>query len=104
MVIILENARFTDRGRMWVERLKIIAVELMKAIMISSPLGILMMLMFESRYVVSKVRMWEQRCTRTALYLLTTLRDLPIRKRIVKGERNVMTSRSHSWEDKGSSP
>jgi hypothetical protein len=61
MVIILENARFTERGRMWVDRLKMIAVELIKAIIISSPLGILAMLMFESRYVVSKVRMWEQR-------------------------------------------
>ena len=60
-MIILENALLIERGRMWVERLKIIAVELMKAIMISSPLGILIMLMFESRYVVSKVRMWEQR-------------------------------------------
>jgi hypothetical protein len=59
MVIVLENARLIERGRMWVERLRIIAVELMKAIMISSPLGILVTLMFESRYVVSKVRMWE---------------------------------------------
>ena len=38
-VIVLANALFILMGRMYVDKLKIRAVELMKAMVISSPLG-----------------------------------------------------------------
>ena len=38
-VIVLANALFMLMGRMYVDKLKIRAVELMKAMVISSPLG-----------------------------------------------------------------